>query len=1007
MRSGGCALQQTLTAEAASALKHSLGLARKRGHAQVTPLHVAATLLSLRASSFTRGCLKSQPHQISHPLQCRALELCFNVALNKLPTRPAPFIHTSHQPSLSNALIAALKRAQAHQRRGSIEQQQQQPLLTARVELEQLIISILDDPSVSRVMREAGLSSIAVKNNIEDSSSLPSSVFQCYNTSGGVFSSPCSPSASENNTLSFRQNYFLDAYTSEFNNQVLFSPTNKEPVYPFPITGATASFNKDDIKVVLDTLLRKKKKNTVIVGDSVSFTEGLVREVMRRFERSEVPDELKSTNFIKFQLAPVSLRYMKRDEVEMKVLELKRKVDSVALGGGRGCIFYIGDIKWIMEGSFSKEKEGSLDVEFSGYNPVDHLVSEIGKLFCDCGTSNTKVWLMATASYQTYMRCQMKQPPLESLWALQAVPVPSGGLALSLHASSVLDSKMTVSQNPSQMLETELFNNKEQHDKLNCCEECTYYEKDAQFLKTDQKKMLPFWLQSHNMEAKQKDELTKLRTKWNRLCHCHHQSQQHLNKANNRYNMNAKIYPYNSSSSISFANNTYSSNLVPRFQRQQSCIEFNFSDTKQPTEPVVDSLGGMEEGNEVKTTLALGNGGGSGEPVGDITDITLQRAHICKLLQENVAWHSETVPSIAEALIDSKSGKRSKITWLFMQGNDSIGKRRMALAVAESVFGSADKILHLDMLKKDTSIAPFYEMLAGALKTHQELVVLIENVDFADAQFKKLLADGFETGNFENLTRTKEKIGQLVFILSNGDSTSNEEKNQDNVMKLLLQVSETKPNIETPCLGYKRIAELDLFSKTKIPRIEENGEASLLSEQESKKKDFSRQTSFNTLDLNLEAGEGDDKTGESIPISTDSTKETIADSLSLNRFLDSIENKFELNTSPAMEKEMAELFLSKIKRSFEEVCGRQYMVNFSVDERVIEEMYVGCGSFTNSLFEKWLRDIFQNSLQTVKFGGKEGIVVRLTWGGKGDTKLDNGFMSSTLPKSIQVNYLME
>lgn len=152
MRSGACAVQQTLTTEAASVLKHSLGLARRRGHAQVTPLHVAATLLSSRTSLLRRACLKShhphQPHhQASHSLQCRALELCFNVALNRLPTTPGPLLHG--QPSLSNALIAALKRAQAHQRRGCIEQQQQQPLLTIKVELEQLIISILDDRSLT------------------------------------------------------------------------------------------------------------------------------------------------------------------------------------------------------------------------------------------------------------------------------------------------------------------------------------------------------------------------------------------------------------------------------------------------------------------------------------------------------------------------------------------------------------------------------------------------------------------------------------------------------------------------------------------------------------------------------------------------------------------------------------------------------------------------------------------------------------------------------------------
>ncbi|KAK7329733.1 hypothetical protein VNO77_23909 [Canavalia gladiata] len=995
MRSGVCALQQTLTAEAASVLKHSLGLARRRGHAQLTPLHVAATLLSLRASSFRRACLKSQPHQPSHPLQCRALELCFNVALNRLPTTPSPLIHT--QPSLSNALIAALKRAQAHQRRGCIEQQQQQPLLTVKVELEQLIISILDDPSVSRVMREAGFSSTLVKNNIEDSS--PPSVFQCYNSSGGVFSSPCSPSSSENhrettfNPCSFRNtHHFLAAYnTSELNPSVFFSP----PKNAYSITTAASSF-KDDTRLVLDILSRKKKKNTVIIGDSVSLTEGLVGELMGRLERSEVPDELKTTRFIKFQFSPATLRYTKRDEVETKLLELKRKVDSVALGG-EGGIFCIGDLKWTVEEATISEKEE--DGEVSGYNPVDHLVSEIGKLFCDCGTSNAKVWLMATASYQTYMRCQMRQPPLEKQWALQAVPVPSGGLGLSLHASSVLDSKMTISQSPSHMLETKPFSNKEQVDKLNCCEECaSNYEKEAQLLRPDQKKTLPFWLQSHGIEDHKKDELRQLKRKWNRLCQCLHQSKQ----PENQWNWNNKSY--NSSNSISFANNnatlSSTSNLVPRFT-----IEFSFSEKREEaTEAVLSE--NMEEGKEVKTSLALGNGGSSGETVGDITDSrTLQRAHICKLLQDNVPWQSETVPSMAEALVDSKSAKQSNITWLFVQGNDSIGKRRLALAVAESVFGSTQLLLHLDMLKKETSIAPFHELLARALKIHQKLVVLIENVDFADARFKKFLSDGFETGKFATL---EENSSQVIFILSNGGSTGIEEQNEDLVMRLLWQVSETKPNLETPCLGHKRRAELDLFSNVKRPRIEEKEEALFVSSKQgiNKKKDFSRHSSFNTLDLNLKADE-EDKAGESSPISSDLTRETIVDSLNPNGFLDSIENRFEFNTSPNRENEMAELFLSKIKGSFEEVYGKQCLVNLSVDERVIEDVCIGCGSFTNTLFEKWLKDIFQSSLQTVNFGGKESILFRLSWGGKGDRKSDSGFMGSSLPNSIQINYFIE
>jgi hypothetical protein len=63
---------------------------------------------------------------------------------------------------------------------------------------------------------------------------------------------------------------------------------------------------------------------------------------------------------------------------------------------------------------------------------------------------------------------------------------------------------MSISQNPSLMLESKLFSNKEEHDKLNCCEECaTNYEKEAQLIKPSQKNLLPSWLQSHSTEAHQ------------------------------------------------------------------------------------------------------------------------------------------------------------------------------------------------------------------------------------------------------------------------------------------------------------------------------------------------------------------------------------------------------------------------------------------------------------------------------------------------------------------------
>jgi len=70
---------------------------------------------------------------------------------------------------------------------------------------------------------------------------------------------------------------------------------------------------------------------------------------------------------------------------------------------------------------------------------------------------------------------------------------------------SVLHSKMIVSHNQSHVPETNPFGNMEQENKLNCCEECaSNYEKEAQFLRPDQKKMLPLWLQSHSTEDSKK-----------------------------------------------------------------------------------------------------------------------------------------------------------------------------------------------------------------------------------------------------------------------------------------------------------------------------------------------------------------------------------------------------------------------------------------------------------------------------------------------------------------------
>ncbi|XP_057980212.1 protein SMAX1-LIKE 4-like [Malania oleifera] len=1044
MRAGACAVQQTLTSEAASVLKHSLSLARRRGHAQVTPLHVAATLLSSRASLLRRACLKSQPNdnQTSHPLQCRALELCFNVALNRLPTTPGPLLHG--QPSLSNALIAALKRAQAHQRRGCIEQQQQQPpLLAIKVELEQLIISILDDPSVSRVMREAGFSSTAVKNNLEDSSA--ASVFQCYSSSGGVFSSPCSPSPSDqypqrdiiNYHTSFWPTHFL-SYSSDHQNPVFFSPPKKHPSCHAVADSASV---KEDFKLILEVLLRRKRRNTVILGDSVSVTEDLVAELMGKVERGEVPEELKSAHFIKFQFSPVSLRFMKKEEVESNISDIKRKVGSIVSGGG-GAILYAGDLKWIVEGSVhvsEKERGFSNGGGVFEYSPVDHAVCEIGRLLSDYScSSNARVWLMATANYQTHMKCQMRQPPLEIQWALQAVSVPSGGLSLSLHASSIHDSRIQVSDNPSSLLETKPFIPREEQDKFMCCGECTSnYEKEVELLKSGQQKLMPSFLQSNSTDARQKDELVELRRKWNRLCRSLHHgrpNQNHLSATLLNQNLVGKSYSYASSypwwstqnsmfpesnsksSAESALKPNHSPSLQPRFRRQQSChIEFSFSSgprthKHESVEPRLDSLKNTE-GKEVKITLALGNSlfSGSERLLEQKREKSLQPGDMYELLKENVPWQSEIIPSIVETLIDNKSTKKD--TWLLISGNDQIGKKRLAHAIAESVFGSADLLVHMDMRKRENGMNPHSEVLIKALTNNNKLLVFLENVDLADANFMKFLADCFEFGKFGEAGKREGNAGQAVFILTRGACTSFEESkgNLGSVVQMKLQANRTISSSGIPDCDHKRKAVQDLLNKIKSPRIDEKeNAASAAVENGNSKKELTKQLSSNTLDLNIRANDDDeseDTPGELSPISSDLTRKTTTDPRSPSEFLELIENRFVFNQNLAWNSQIADVFLSKFRKTFGEVYESEDIDSLSVEQMVLEEMVLGSGSFLNSLFEKWLKDVFQTSLQTIKIGGKVGIGVRLCFGGRSDRVLEDGFMGSSLPRKIQVSFM--
>ncbi|KAI4310597.1 hypothetical protein MLD38_035564 [Melastoma candidum] len=361
MRAGGpnsVIQQHPLTPEAAAVVKQAVTLAKNRGNSQVTPLHVAITMLSPNPISIgtcgnvvgilQTACLRSN----SHPLRCRALELCLNVALNRLPATPTVQFGEDYYgstlgggyPSVSNALVATFKRAHAHQRRGSVENQANSTV--AKIELDQLVVSILDDPSVSRVMKEAGFSSSQVKNNVE-------------------------------RTIHSDKN----------------SPETNSP-----------SIRNEDVEHVIGNLAQGRRKSLVVIGESLGSVEGIVHKVVERIERGEVPRNLRGLRRLDVSLA--SFEYLTTDEITRKLKEIKNHAKG-------GLILQVGGLdKWICH-----LKDQSPIQHLA--TEIGRLIHEDRE---DDYDHRNNIWLIGLATVQQYQQSRNKgDPPLDALWGFHAL----------------------------------------------------------------------------------------------------------------------------------------------------------------------------------------------------------------------------------------------------------------------------------------------------------------------------------------------------------------------------------------------------------------------------------------------------------------------------------------------------------------------------------------------------------------------------------------------------------
>lgn len=1080
MRAGGCTVQQTLTAEAAGVVKHAVALARRRGHAQVTPLHVAATLLAPGASVLRRACMKSHPHSTSHPLQCRALELCFNVALNRLPTAAGPLVQG--QPSLSNALVAALKRAQAHQRRGCLEQQQQQPLLAVKVEMEQLIISILDDPSVSRVMREAGFSSTFVKNNLEETVA----VFPSFDPKIKPL-----PDHAEMRTPSSSGSllYTNAGMTMNMNYNNFLGLDNSGSMMSRISSG---NIKNEDIASIMKVLLRKgTRRNPVIVGDCLLSTDNVVKELMFRVERGEVPEPLRVVRFVSPQFSSLSLRLWSREDVEHKLAELRRTINTCLAGGS--AIIYAGDLKWVadrdekVDGFCNNNNKSGTS---NGYCPVEHIIMELGRILVSYSESR-RLWLMATSTYQTFMRCQMRQPSLETLWGLHAAPIPSGGLSLTLQASSTesrandTGSELLVSipQNfrwPMPALKT-VSSDDDLEYKLNCCSECSAnFEGEAQRLcerdhkptgtmaSTEQK--LPLWLQqcknsdniSRETDAAAQVELNtrNLRRKWNQTCRTKHSqlytgtgttddpvqllsSHRFESQEVSKQQHPAAVIPpvnvpwWSAPPNQLFAPASRSQPVsVPSAPWIKSTHQLSWSTGAENCQEVNPNSQESNTRTDVKTALALGltqatkpnhesdNCAVSALPrafkwlpcsppesvisIGNERGLRLRQSDheslmgFCKRLSDKVPWQSESsIQAIASTVLECRSGvlrrqgnlSLKSDTWLLILGPDRVGKRNVAKALAETIFGSQDKVVPVSICRPnspnprschqeaeiDYSLRgkTYVDRLAEAVSSNPHSVILLEEIDQADSFLMATIVNAMERGKLVDSNGRDVSLSDAIILMTSSIGSSKYFMNSAKG----LQLDEEKLSARNGRYGLRlEVQDMNGVTALRSPQgfslkrkaewDHHMQESHSFDQQKRNRKSLSV-----SLDLNLQAqdqellqadqdqdgsmsGNSDVSQEILLPLQNDSALTDQILSCSRERFSDQF-FKFLDNCivfQPLDFGHLAEFLLNKLESSYtRETNGRG---SLEVESSALEHMVSSCWEMGTQVFEKWVEEIF-------------------------------------------------
>ncbi|KAI3877019.1 hypothetical protein MKX03_024604 [Papaver bracteatum] len=858
--------RQCLTPEASKGLDEAVIVAKRRGHAQTTSLHVISSFLVLPSSSILRdACLRTRNSSYSSNVKFKALELCFNVALDRLPSSQhnnnGSGNGNGNEPPISNSLMAAIKRSQANQRRNPesyhlyhLQQNQQQSSVSCvKVEIQQLVLSILDDPVVSRVFADAGFRSTDIKFSIlrplRYNSSYPP-LFLCNLAAGAAGVGPGGGSVSD------------------------YESGRKS--FSFPFSGfSEVSDGDENCRRIGEILVRKKGRNPLLVGVHAKDAITSFKENVESQKNGVLPVELSRLDFVSIQSEVMEFVAKNGSERQMgsKFDELSKLVKNSS-----GVVVSFGDLNGFAG-------DGS-----SGGDASSYLISKLTNLVETCGG---KLWLMgSTSSYETYLRFITKFPTVEKDWDLQILPTASfrssiGGYFSKPH--NLMESFIPLggffSTPPN--LAAPLGSTYRPFSRCKLCSDKCEQEVSAVLMvgrtnsQSDQHQAsLPAWLQSAEDDtnnrldsAKAKDDKTELHAKvtvlqkkWNDICQCLHHNSSPLERDVNQVGSQAfpcimgfpvvqerkervdshvntmpdaspiesvcdssalaKLPPKTSAPGV-----TLSVPVDSKDKRENSPHKLQQRPSKGEVNPacslsvVLDGHGSPCSAASVTTDLGLGTLYSSvqdpSHPTSQANDVVKEKplkpqlqSSSCsvqfdstdfklfwKSLKEKVGRQDEAIYAVSRTVALCRSGKERRRRaglkgdiWFSFLGSDMVAKKKLAIALAEMLFGSRGSVICVDLAcpdgisqpnsifhsKKmngfDTSFRGSFivDYIYSEIRKNPLSVVFLENVDKADSGVHNCLVHAIQTGKLIDSRGRETSINNSVFAVTSSDVKSNE-----------------------------------------------------------------------------------------------------------------------------------------------------------------------------------------------------------------------------------------